>query len=124
MLQPSVPSRRKTVPVPPALPDAFNSRTGWPMVKTFLPPTCRLAGNHAGAAAFATAIFTGAAFIATGLAVGVLTGSAFAAGLMAGFRAGVTSEATTTGFVAAGLAGAAGTREASSIFFWTGTTAG
>src|SRR5579859_49904 len=154
MLQPSVPSRCNTVPVPPALPDAFNNRSGWPIIRTFVPATCRLAGTDAGAFDFATAIFTGAAFIAVGLAGGALTGSTFATGLIAGMAgfwagmtseetatglaagalkgsafatgliagiaglwAGVTSEATTSGFAAASFTDAAGTREASLIFF-------
>src|SRR5580765_4774071 len=83
MVQPSVASRRRTVPVPLALPEAFNSRTGCPMVSTFF-SVCQFAAGIGEAAVVASAIIAGAGLIAPVFAATALAGCIFAAITTAG----------------------------------------
>ena len=135
MLQPSFVSRRSTGTVPFALPEALNSRTGWPMVSILLFGTPLLSTKEAFQTGFTAVTFAGTGFAAAGWTGAIIAGTAFTEAAIAsailvtgvtrdtatdpgigdtGFG-GTAADASVTGFTATVLA--AGCADAVSIFF-------
>src|SRR5262245_52264611 len=114
MLQPSCVRRRRTVPAPPALPEALNSRTGWPMVSIFLFGTVRLASRvtcetgltRCAGTGFAAAGWTGAINAGTALTDAAIASAILVTGMpreteiVVGFG-GTAADATFTGAILA-----------------------